>query len=159
MSIFQKDKEGAFGPFLISYEQLKPHLLNPSIREHELILNIKKISENFTTDRSEISKYVLNENMVSSYAAFYLPTNLPKLEFLLSHLNPDVRENILNRELIDVGSGPGTFAFAFRSLRSLDQKKIVCIDNSQLMLSQAEKIMKAFFPKQEVTYLKTKQTS
>lgn len=142
------------GPFFISYDDLKNSLLTPNIREGELVRNIKLISENFTNSRSEITKYVLDEKLVSSYTSFYFPTNIPKLHFLFEQLSTEVKNDLFNREFIDFGAGPGTFSFAFRSLRQLDGAKITCIDSSFLMLDQSKKLMTNFFPGQQIEYLK-----
>jgi ribosomal protein RSM22 (predicted rRNA methylase) len=147
-------EKGGFGPFLISFEDLKNHLLVPDIKESELKKNIRIISENFTQTRSEIGKYVLDEKLVSTYASFYLPTNIPKLKFLFDQLTTEIKNDIFKREFIDMGSGPGTFAYAFRSLRASNGAPIFCIDSSALMLAQSKKILNGFFPKQEVIFQK-----
>jgi hypothetical protein len=146
--------KGGFGPFFISYEDLRIHLLTPDMRESDLKKNIRIISENFTQSRSEIGKYVLDEKLVSAYAAFYLPTNIPKLKFLFDQLAPAIKDDIFKREFIDIGSGPGTFAYAFRSLRTIDGAPIHCIDSSIFMQAQSKKIMNGFYPKQEVLFQK-----
>lgn len=136
----------AFGPFVLSLEDIKPHLLNSKLKESELVKFITEMSMKFTTKREKIEDYVLDENAVSAYTAFYLPTNIPKLHFLLSKLKDETLEDIIKRPFIDVGCGPGTFSLALSLLFEKTPPEIVAVDSSKIMLNQANKILKGFFP-------------
>ena len=138
----------AFGPFSLNLEELKPHLLIPNITEAEIVKYIKEMSVKFTSRRNQISDYVLEHRQVSAYASFYLPTNMPKLHFLLSKLSEEVLEDIKNRPFIDVGCGPGTFSLAYKMLMGVGAHvEMIGVDTSQIMLDQATKILNGFFPK------------
>jgi ribosomal protein RSM22 (predicted rRNA methylase) len=144
----EKDNdERAFGPFSLSFEELRPHLLIPNITEPEVVKYIKEMSMKFTQKRDQITDYVLDHRQVSSYASFYLPTNMPKLHFLLSKLPQDVLEDFKNRPFIDMGSGPGTFSLAYKMLMEVPAHvEIIAVDSAQIMLDQATKLMEGFFP-------------
>lgn len=107
---------------------------------------IREMSVKFTKKRDQIGDYVLDDDHVSSYAALYLTTNIPKLHFLLSKLSPAILNDLIQRPFIDVGCGPGTFSLGMSLLFEKTPPEIVCVDNSQVMLKQAEKMLKGFFP-------------
>ena len=137
----------AFGPFSLSLEQVRPHLL-VNISEPEMVRLIIEMSAKFTKKRDQINDYVMEHRHVSAYAAFYLPTNLPKLHFLLSKLPDDILEDFKNRPFIDMGTGPGTFSLAWKLLlKTMGHVEMIGVDSSQIMLDQATKIMNGFFPK------------
>ena len=95
------------------FETLKDYLLNPNLSESEFKKLLLKISSNFTSNREKINKYVLSPQMVSAYALFYIPTNYPKLFFLMNQLPIEVREVIKKCDFIDIGTGPGTYLLSF----------------------------------------------
>lgn len=99
----------------------------------------------FTKKREQIGDYVLDDDHVSSYAALYLTTNIPKLHFLLSKLSASVLEDLIKRPFIDIGCGPGTFSLGMSLLFEKSPPEIICVDSSRVMLSQAEKMLKGFF--------------
>lgn len=137
----------AFGPFLLSLSQIKPHLLTPDISEAEIINYIKELSVQFTVKRKDIDEYTTNEKKISAYTSFYLPTNIPKLEFLLSRIPEKILEDLKHRPFIDMGCGPGTFSLAYKKIMNIDDfVEITAVDSSELMLKQAKKIMAAFYP-------------
>ena len=139
--------EGAFGPFVFSLNQIRPHLLVPNITESEIVKAIKEMSIKFTSRRDLISDYVLDHRQVSAYASFYLPTNIPKLHFLLSKLPREVLEDFKNRPFIDIGVGPGTFSLGYKSLMNVGAHvEMIGVDSAQNMLDQASKVMNGFFP-------------
>lgn len=144
-----KYNERAFGPFLLSIDDVRPYLLNPQIKEAEIIRLIKEMSLKFTTRREQITDYVMDENRVSAYAALYLPTNLPKLHFLLNKLSDDILNDLQDRPFVDVGTGPGTFALGWKMLMN-GKGVITAVDQSPLMLEQTKKMVRGFFPEQEL---------
>lgn len=123
----------------LNLEQIRPYLLNPNLSEKEIIRNILEISNKFTKNRSQIDDYVEEENLVSSYTLFYLPTNVPKFEFVFSKLETTIKDKILKNTFIDVGCGPGTYSYAISQLGH--QANSICIDKSRLMLKQADLIL------------------
>lgn len=141
----ESNSKRAFGPFALSLDDIRPHFLNPDLTDAELVHLIQEMSSKFTKNRSQIGDYVLDEAHVSAYAAMYLPTNIPKLHFLLSNLPEDILEDLKERPLIDIGSGPGTFALGWSLLFETPPKEIICVDSSKLMLEQAAAMVKGFF--------------
>ena len=141
------DRERAFGPFSFSFEEIKPHLLISNLSESELVKLIVEMSIKFTKKRDQITDYVFEHRHVSAYTSFYLPTNIPKLHFLLSKLSNDVLDDFKNRPFIDMGCGPGTYSLAWKKiLKSQAHVEMIGVDSSQIMLDQASKIMNGFFP-------------
>jgi ribosomal protein RSM22 (predicted rRNA methylase) len=136
----------AFGPFFLSLDSIRPHLLNSNLSDGELVKLIKEMSTKFTKRRDQIGDYVLDEDHVSAYTSLYLPTNIPKLHFLLSNLPDAVLLDLKDRPLIDIGSGPGTFALGWSLLFKTPPSEIVCVDSSRTMLQQATQMVKGFFP-------------
>lgn len=152
--------EGAFGPFFLSIDDIRPHLLNPDLGENDLVRLIQEMSMKFTKRRDQIGDYVLDDDHVSAYTALYLTTNIPKLHFLLSKLSPETLADIKSRTFIDVGCGPGTFSLGISLLNEAPPKEIICVDSSRTMLNQAEKMIKGFFSKANVqTHLKYRETN
>ena len=154
--ILEKDNnEGAFGPFFLSIDDIRPHLLNPDLGENDLVRLIQEMSMKFTKRRDQIGDYVLDDDHVSAYTALYLTTNIPKLHFLLSKLSPKILADIKSRTFIDVGCGPGTFSLGMSLLFEKPPKEIICVDSSKTMLNQAEKMVKGFFSEANIkTHLK-----
>lgn len=130
-------------------DDFKQTLLLTHLTESDHVRNIKELTEKFTTKRHSLDDYLSSEALVSSYAYFYLPTNVPKFHFVFQFLPMALQEMILSSPFIDMGSGPGTFLYALLLLKkmrglSFDQD-IYCIDKSALMLSQAKKIIDSHF--------------
>jgi ribosomal protein RSM22 (predicted rRNA methylase) len=146
--ILEKDNniERAFGPFFLSLDSIRPYLLNPNLKDSELVHLIQEMSSKFTKRRDQIGDYVLDEDLVSAYASLYLPTNIPKLHFLLSMLSDEIIQDLKHRPLIDIGCGPGTFALGWSLLFETPPKDLICVDSSRMMLMQTEKILRGFFP-------------
>ncbi len=134
----------------INLETISNYLLNPNLKETDHIKNIKDISFKFTQDRSKIADYTKDRNCVSSYAYFYLPTNLPKFNFLFSKLHQSIKDLILTRPFVDYGSGPGTFSYAL--LLQGFKENIYCVDTSELMLEQAQKILEGVFQTKKIKF-------
>jgi ribosomal protein RSM22 (predicted rRNA methylase) len=137
----------AFGPNVLSFEEIKPHLLIPNMTESEIVNLITEMSVKFTKKRDQITDYVFEHRHVSAYTSFYLPTNIPKLHFLLTKLSVSLLEDFKNRPFIDIGCGPGTFSLGWKKImNTAAHVEIIGVDSSQIMLDQASKIMKGFFP-------------
>ena len=96
-----------------NFEPIQKFLLNPDLSESDFKKLLVQISSNFTSRREKIEKYVLSPQMVSAYALFYIPTNYPKLFFLMNQLPIEAREAIKKCDFIDIGTGPGTYLLSF----------------------------------------------
>ncbi|MBP9680999.1 MAG: hypothetical protein KBD76_06315 [Bacteriovorax sp.] len=142
------ETQWAFGPISLTLEELIPHLLVSNMTVPEIVKLVSEMSLKFTKKREQISDYVFEHRHVSAYTSFYLPTNLPKMQFILSKLPLSILEDFKNRPFIDMGCGPGTYSLAYKLLMNISSHvEIIGVDSSQLMLDQAQKIMKGFFPK------------
>ncbi len=144
----QKDNQTqrAFGPFVLSLEEIHPHLLNPNLKETDVVRLIHEMSTKFTVKRDQIADYVQDDDHVSAYASLYLPTNIPKLHFLLNKLPDEVLNDLSSRPFIDVGCGPGTFSLGWSLLFEKTPSEVIAVDTSRKMLEQTTKMLKGFFP-------------
>ncbi len=137
----------AFGPFVLSVEDIRPYLLNPELSDGDIIKLVKEMSLKFTQKREHIEDYVLSEDLVSAYTALYLPTNIPKLHFLLTKIPDDVLQDFYKRPFIDIGSGPGTFSLGYKLLMGSEfTGECIAVDSSDVMLEQSRSLMSGFFP-------------
>lgn len=108
----------------------------------------------FTTERkSDFSQYHLDEKKVSSYFLFHFPSNLPKFDFLLGQLSDSAKERLYQNDFYDIGSGPGTYSFAFlRHAPKNYSGTVHLVDHSDLMLKQARLLLDRAFPDQKIEY-------
>lgn len=125
--------------------QLLPHLLHEFKSEHDLLKAIDELSKNFTQNRAKISDYLADERLTSAYTAFYLTTNLPKLEAVFKWMPQGWLETLKGSTFIDLGAGPGTFSLAFRQWVD-SPAKIMQIETSSVMREQANKIWQGLYP-------------
>jgi hypothetical protein len=131
----------------LSAESLRPHLLNPGLSGPDTIKLLESIHKNFTTNRKGIDGYVESIDMVSAYTMFYLPTNIPKLSFVLNSINRNHLQEIKKTTIIDIGTGPGTYALGFLDYFKTEfTGSLILLDQSNIMLEQASKLMGHFFP-------------
>ncbi len=144
--------EGALGPLFLSLEDIIPALLSDDISEREIVELIQEISQKFTTQRNQIEDYVNEERRVSAYASFYMPTNMPKLYFLLNKLSTEIQTDLLKRPFIDYGCGPGTFSLAMSLMAPNTDRTYYCIDSSKLMLKQAQNLFNHLSPSSKVSF-------
>lgn len=121
----------------INLENLRPHLLYQFKSEHELEKSIEKVGHIFNHMRENLDKYSSDEKLISAYVAYYLATNYPKLASVLSMVDIKLEDY---ETIVDIGTGPGTFLFAAHALNP--SIELVGIDKSDLMLTQAMKLMK-----------------
>lgn len=132
----------------LSFDLINSFLVHPyqGVDDSKLHKNIQLISENFTKDREQIKKYVESDELVSAYTAFYFPTNFIKLEKLFKLMPEDVIKSFSDYDVIDVGSGPGTYAAAFLHIFPQFTNQLYLIESSVAMRKQAEKTIKTLFP-------------
>lgn len=124
---------------------LMPYLLYQFKNEHELIKAIEELSLKFTQKRERLSDYLKDERLTSAYTAFYLTTNMPKLEAVFQWMPGEWLEKLKNCTLIDLGAGPGTFSLAFREWLG-HSTEVIQIETSTLMREQAKKIWEGLYP-------------
>ena len=138
-----------------SLVQLQHHALVPNLPEDRLVKLLKSLNETFTQSRS-LDNYILNRELISAYSCFYLPTNLPKYQFILAQLSVEVRRQLQEVVFIDYACGPGTFALAHLSyFQNASVPAIYLVDQSPLMLEQAGKYLQHFFPDYHKLYFQS----
>ena len=123
---------------MLTLAQITPHLVHQFASEADLVRAVGELSEAFTKDRARIGDYLSDRRLVAAYTAFYLTTNLPKLEKFLAWLPPGLRGQLLGQQLIDVGAGPGTFSLAWKLLGGGTP---VMWESSPLMREQAGRLL------------------
>ena len=128
---------------------LLPLLLHEFKSEHDLIKAIEELSLKFTQKREHISDYLKDERLTSAYTAFYLTTNMPKLEAVFKWMPAAWLEEIKKTTFIDLGAGPGTFSLAYREWIG-EPSKIVQIETSAVMREQARKLWEGLYPSEKL---------
>ncbi|TNF28448.1 MAG: hypothetical protein EP319_08990 [Deltaproteobacteria bacterium] len=123
----------------LNYDKILENLLVP-LKESQIVAELKKISQNFTSKREKIGEYVESKEMVSAYSCFYLPTNMVKFKFLMDQLPESLRERIGELDFLDIGTGPGTYLLAHQNYFETDNK-LFGVDSSSLMIDQAKKFL------------------
>ena len=121
---------------------LIPHLLYEFKSENDLVKAIEEISVKFTKERAKIGDYLKDPRLVSAYTAFYLLTNIPKLEEVLKWMPDEWIGQLKKCDFIDLGAGPGTFSFAWKELGGSGD--FYQIELSALMKEQGKKIWQGF---------------
>lgn len=110
----------------------------------QIYKSIEKIHHTFTQDRENISDLYKDPLIVLAYAYYYMPTNWPKLEYLVNQLSHPCKEILLHHPLVDFGSGPGTYSLYFKLLFPNFDKAIYQIEKSKEMIIIANKLYKEF---------------
>lgn len=126
-----------------------PYLLHQFKSEQEVFEAIAEISAKFTTNRENISDYLHDEKLVSAYTLYYLLTNIPKFEGVLKWLPSEFVSELKKSTFIDMGSGPGTFSFAFKNWGH-STKPIYQVELSKAMKKQARLLWDGFFADSEL---------
>ena len=121
------------------YPKLKNSLLYSFKNEAELIKSINELTDLFNFKRNDLSQYVDNKRLVSAYVMYFLSTNYKKLERFFRFIPDELKAELLKTELVDWGTGPGTFLLA---AKKLGFENCIGIDQSNLMITQAKRILK-----------------
>lgn len=122
----------------MNLQNILDSLIYPFRSEHELISAIEELSTKFTQNRERIGDYLKDPRLVAAYTAFYLTTNVPKLEAVLKWLPDDFLELIRPCGFVDLGAGPGTFSLAWD--RWGGTGATYQVETSTLMREQAKKL-------------------
>lgn len=128
----------------MNLSSLIPHLLYEFKSENDLVKAIEEISLKFTKERNKIGDYLKDPRLVSAYTAFYLLTNIPKMEGVLKWMPQEWIEVLKKCDFIDLGAGPGTFSLAWKALGGSGD--FYQIELSALMKEQGKKIWNGFYP-------------
>jgi ribosomal protein RSM22 (predicted rRNA methylase) len=126
----------------MNLSSILPYLLHEFKSDSDLIKAIDEISTKFTIERHKIGDYLKNPRLVSAYTAFYLLTNIPKLEAVLKWMPQDWVAELKKSDFIDLGAGPGTFSLAWKELGG--EGDFFQIELSALMKEQGRKIWEGF---------------
>ena len=127
----------------MNLDQIMPYLIYEFKSEHDLVRAIDEISEKFTTNRERIGDYLKDPRLVAAYTAFYLLTNIPKLEAVLKWMPEAWIQDLKKCDFIDLGAGPGTFSFAWKALGG--EGDFFQIELSPLMKEQGKKIWEGLY--------------
>lgn len=136
---------------MLPLSKIQPCLLE-DLSETEIVKCLKDLSDGFTKSRHKIDDLYASRKHISSYASFYLPTNMYKMEFLLSQLPEKVLEQLRGSTIIEVGTGPGTYIFALIEALKCQMCSFVGVDHSPLMLEQAKKLHDSLYPCSDITW-------
>jgi len=123
------------------YSKLENALLYSFKNEAELIKSIDELTNLFNFKRSDLNQYINDERLVSAYVMYFLSTNYKKLGSFFDLIPNELKKEMLETELIDWGTGPGTFLLA---ARMLGFEHCVGIDQSSVMIDQAQKVLEEF---------------
>lgn len=140
--------------FPFSLSELRRYLLVDKISDTQIVNSIKSTQKNFTVSRDKIEGYSKSKLDVSSYSLFYMPTDFPKLSMVLREL-PEALINMFQKsycDVFDVGCGPGTFSFAWRTFFPGAKHQFHLIDQSKEMWSQAKKFSESIFNLPQATF-------
>lgn len=141
----QRDNQLKFeSDWKISLEEIHPHLLSRP-KETDVIKLLHELSIAFV-DRNELLKsYGSKADYVSAYSQVFLPTNAPKLEFLVEQLPSEIRNDFKkgNWQFIDFGCGPGTYSLSWLNL--FPNSNCLMIDSANAMLKQAKQLVSGIF--------------
>lgn len=130
----------------ISLSEVKPFLLTPKLDDRKLASILEKIKVMYTIDRKGLPSKKWSRDEVSAYAAFYLTTNAVKFEWAMDQLTEKVRQELSECDVIDFGTGPGTYLLAFNRYFSDAAGTMIGVDKEELMLDQAHELVKGLFP-------------
>lgn len=142
----------------LNLSQIFPHLLFEFKSESDLVKAINELSSIFNHQRDKLTDYGNDPRLVSAYTAFYTLTNIPKLEAALEWFSKDLVKDWGDIELVDIGSGPGTFSLAWMSLFP-ETKEIYLIEQSALMKKQASQLFAALYPEVKLRFSGAQKTS
>jgi ribosomal protein RSM22 (predicted rRNA methylase) len=123
----------------VKLSTLLPFLIHQFKSEPDLIKAIEELSFKFTRQRNKISDYLHDPRLVAAYTAFYLVTNIPKLNEVLKWMPEDWIKSLKECDFIDLGAGPGTFSLSWKEF-SNSNHEFYQIESSKLMKEQALKI-------------------
>ena len=113
----------------------------PQMPEHQLLKAAEKLRTILTKKRSELKHYVLDDELVTAYVVFYFSSNLAKW-YLIDQLPYELKSRWQNAQVLDVGTGPGTFLYSFQQwIGGNFHGKLIGVDQAQPMLEVARKIL------------------
>lgn len=136
---------------MFNYDEILKSLLNPELTKQQLAKLIGLQSTQFTAQRSKLKNNYTDEDLISAYTSFYFPTNALKLEFLSAQLDAETLRAIEDTHILDIGTGPGTYAFASAQLFK-KAPSITGVDENELMVKQATKLNDEVFKDDRILF-------
>ncbi|MFZ4714305.1 MAG: small ribosomal subunit Rsm22 family protein [Bacteriovoracaceae bacterium] len=134
----------------LTFESINSLVIHPftGVDDPRLKKNLQNISQNFTINRDKLSQYLENDEMVSAYTLFYMPTGFVKFSWLMKKLDQSLAQSFSDYDFIDLGSGPGTYSAAFLDYVGEGyQGSVYAHETSPFMSKQAKETIKNLFPK------------
>jgi ribosomal protein RSM22 (predicted rRNA methylase) len=132
---------GSSPAFYMNLSQLLSFSPLPDIPEHQLIKAAEKLRHILTQKRHELKNYVLDDELVTAYIVFYFSSNISKWS-LLQQIQLDLKSHWQSANVLDFGTGPGTFLYSFQDwMGQMFHGKLLGIDQSPAMLEVARKIL------------------
>lgn len=132
---------------MTTYTQIQKHLLKPNLPDRTLAKHIEAIRELYTIRRDGMEEKSWSEAEVSAYASFYLPTNKVKFDFLMDQIGDEIREELSQCQVIDFGTGPGTYLLAFLDyFGGSNCGHLYGVDINPLMIEQAKRLLYGLHP-------------
>lgn len=106
--------------------------------EAEYLRSIKELQSYFTEKRHLLGEYWTSPRLISAYAGYYMPTNMPKYAYVVKQLPESLRQLWRQSHFIDIGTGPGTFLWAHHQYDEKVEGDFFGVDHSKFMLQEAE---------------------
>lgn len=132
---------------VVTYQNIKRHLLVNSLEDRKTAHLLEGIKELYTARREGLPSKEWDQDEVSAYASFYLPTNMQKFSFIMDQLDESMLDELKSCQVIDFGTGPGTYLLAYLNrFGGSDCGHLYGIDISPNMLKQAKNILHGIFP-------------
>lgn len=126
---------------------IEEHLIErPSDQKVANLLN--DIKTKYLEEKGE--SVPLNQQEVSAYTQFYMPTNSRKFDFVWKQLPEQVRADISKLPFVDFGCGPGTYTWA--AISAGIKGPFYGIDSNQHMIKQARRLAEGLFPNADVSF-------
>ncbi len=132
---------------MVTYQNIKRHLLIQGLQDRKVAHLLEGIKELYTARREGLPSKEWSAEEVSAYASFYLPTNMAKFSFVMDQLPKEIREELSHCQIIDFGTGPGTYLVAYLDyFGGSDCGHLYGIDISESMIQQASQLLGGLFP-------------
>ena len=137
----------------IRLDEIRPHLLEPQLSDRRLASYLDKIKVMYTIDRKGLPTKKWSRAEVSAYSSFYMTTNAAKFEWLMDQLPESVKDDLSECDVVDFGTGPGTYLLAFAQYFNDDYNgRFIGVDKEPLMIEQAQKVVDGLYPKIPKTF-------
>jgi ribosomal protein RSM22 (predicted rRNA methylase) len=107
--------------------------------DSELIKEVNLLIENYTVSRDTALNYQ-SEKAISAYLYYFFATNLPKLKACFEKLPLNLVNHFKNRNVIEIGTGPGTIPISWQSYLG-EAQSFSLIEDNQYMRNALAKVL------------------